>query len=374
MEWNSIWGYCQIDYQSWPSKIQSDIQRITIVNNHDFSSIRMKFANLYGMEPIIFSKVSIRNLSASLDQSKEVTVLGSERVNLLPGSRLISDPIYIHANPGDVLQIETILAEPVEINGGIVTYSRRVTEVTNFDNDRLVLQKNLFKMVHENNRMQFIYGIEELLIPHDSQQTKIVFFGDSLVHQGFIVDQLTLRFLKTQKRNTSIINKGIGGSRILFGTDKNSDDYNRHGQSGLLRFEKDLYSSGPKEIIIVLHGINDILTTQYNNATEIINGLKMYKEIAHVHHSKVMICTLMPFGNSQFYSPALDEIRQEVNDWIRSSVATDDYFDLDKMVRDPLRPNCLDRNYDTGDGLHLNESGGRHIAKSMELNQIFEES
>ena len=87
-----------------------------------------------------------------------------------------------------------------------------------------------------------------------------------------------------------------------------------------------------------------------------------------------MICTLMPFGNSQFYSPALDEILQEVNDWIRSSVATDDYFDLDKMVRDPLRPNCLDRNYDTGDGLHLNESGGRHIAKSMELNQIFEES
>ena len=242
------------------------------------------------------------------------------------------------------------------------------------DNDRLVLQKNLFKMVHENNRMQFIYGIEELLIPHDSQQTKIVFFGDSLVHQGFIVDQLTLRFLKTQKWNTSIINKGIGGSRILFGTDKNSDDYNRHGQSGLLRFENDLYTSGPKEIIIVLHGINDILTTQYNNATEIINGLKMYKEIAHVHHSKVMICTLMPFGNSQFYSPALDEIRQEVNDWIRSSVATDDYFDLDKMVRDPLRPNCLDRNYDTGDGLHLNESGGRHIAKSMELNQIFEES
>lgn len=371
MEWNSIWGYSQIDYQSWPSKIWNDTQRINIVNNHDFNKIRIKFANLYGRETISFSRVTIQNLSLSSSMSEKVTVSGSESIHVFPGTRLISDPIKLHAKPGDIIQISTDLEKSVEINGGIVTYSKSITEITNFDNDCLILQKNMFRMVNENNRMQFIYGIEELLIPSDYNQTNITFFGDSLVHQGFVVDQLKLLFLEIKKNNVSIINKGIGGSRVLASTDRNSDFYNRHGCSGLLRFESDVYSSGRKEVVIVLHGINDILTTQYKNTNELINGFKQYKEIANIHNSKMIICTLMPFGNSIFYSSELDEIRQEVNSWIRSNLALDEYFDLEEMVKDTLKPNCLNINYDNGDGLHLNELGGRHIARSIQLNKIF---
>ncbi|EOH85984.1 hypothetical protein UAS_01675 [Enterococcus asini ATCC 700915] len=368
--WESIWSYCQLDYRSWPSTVIPDHQKIKVKMNHDTKEIRLRFSNEYGRQPLRFEQVTI-NVNGKL---AKVTVNQSTEIDILPGANLISDPVQVTMSVGDVLIIDTYTMESVELTGGIVTYSKLITQVTNYQLEEQIEQKDLFRMVAENNRMQYIYGISEIQIPQSKGNSSIVFFGDSLVQQGYIVDGLKLRVLERNYPNLAVLNAGIGGSRVLKGTDRNFDDYQRHGTSGLERFEKDIYSRGQVDSVIVLHGINDLITLEKGSEKvtiyQLIQGLGQYAEIAHSHGSLCYIGTLMPFGESIFYEDKLEEYRQEVNNWIRNNNYYDGYFDFDLAVASKQHPSRLNSECDNGDGLHLSEEGGRVVAETISIPQL----
>ncbi|MGM0123364.1 hypothetical protein IGI37_000730 [Enterococcus sp. AZ194] len=377
MEWTEIWSDNQQDYRSWPSKIWNDHQQIRIALNHTSESIRIKFSNKYGIEPIIFSSVTV--CCDSKPQPVLVSVLGERDITILPGTELLSEPIEYHIQPKEVLQIDTFLAAPVALTGGIVHYSTACTQVKNKVDQKFEEQVNLFRMVSENHKMQYIYGISGVYVPKKLETNKIVFFGDSLIQQGYIVDQVKQLFLEKSIRNTAVINRGIGGSRILSGTDSNFDPYNRHGLPGLYRFEKEVFSEGEVDAVIILHGINDILTAKNDSGKSVfstinvIKGLKQYAEIAHSHGVRCFVGTLMPFRKSIFFSEELEGYRQEINHWIRNNSSFDRYFDFDRAVCLDEDPSQLSAIYDSGDGLHLNDRGGRKVAETIELQLILKE-
>lgn len=371
MSWTDIWSYNQQDYRSWPSKVWQDHQEIQILMNHHADEIRIRFSNRYGIEPISFESVSI--CTKELSESVPITVSGQKLITIFPDNELVSDPIKCHIEPGTVVQLDTHLLNPVALTGGIVTYSRSITVVKNFDRDYLNPQDKQFRMVNENPKMQYIYGISGIDIPQNEKKHKSVVFGDSLVQQGFIVDQLKLRLLKEKLADVAIINRGIGGSRILSGTDRNFDYYNRHGLPGTLRFEPDIFAKGPVDSIIIIHGINDIITAFSDSAKnmfsieELIKGWKQYAEFAKIHDTPCFICTLMPFGESIFFRSEYEAYRQEVNSWIKNNQSFDGYFDLDKAVSDEKEPFKLKNDYDSGDGLHLSENGGKRVAMAIDV-------
>ena len=368
--WDSIWSYCQLDYRSWPSKIISDHQKITIKLNNVAKEIRLRFSNQYGRQTLSFAKVTV----TVKGRKQNVTVNQSTAIDILAGSNLISDPIQLPLAVGDTLTIETYLKHPVELTGGIVTYSKRITQVSNYHSEQQIPQKELFRMVAENERMQFIYGLAEVQIPRSEKNRVISFFGDSLVQQGYIVDGLKECLLEKQHSNLAILNTGIGGSRVLKGTDRNFDDYHRHGTSGLERFERDVYSRGPVDGIIVLHGINDLITLEKGNEKttlpQLIQGLARYAQIAHAHGSFCYIGTLMPFGESLFYDDKLEAYRQELNRWIRNNTYYDGYFDFERTVASKRHPLRLARDCDSGDGLHLSEKGGARAAEAISIQRL----
>jgi lysophospholipase L1-like esterase len=67
-----------------------------------------------------------------------------------------------------------------------------------------------------------------------------------------------------------------------------------------------------------------------------------------------------------FYSMAKEAVREEVNEWIRTSGAYDGVIDFDKVVRDPLHPLRILPAYDSGDHTHPNDAGYR-AAMGMRL-------
>lgn len=371
MEWTEIWSDNQQDYRSWPSKIWDDHQQIRITLNHTSESVRIKFSNKYGIEPIIFSSVTV--CCEEKNQPVFVSVLGKREITIFPGTELLSDPIEYQIQPKEVLQIDTYLAKPVALTGGIVHYSTVCTKVENRVNRKFKEQVNLFRMVTENHKMHYIYGVSGVCIPKKIESNKIVFFGDSLVQQGYIVDQLKQLFFEKSISNMTVINRGIGGSRILSGTDRNFDSYNRHGLSGLYRFEREVFSEGEVGAVLVLHGINDILTAKNDSGKSVfstinvINGLKQYAEIAHFHGVRCFVGTLMPFRKSIFFTEELEDYRQKINYWIRNNTNFDGYFDSDQAVRLDNEPSQLAEIYDSGDGLHLSDNGGRKVAETIEL-------
>ncbi|WEB38211.1 hypothetical protein MOV08_02075 [Streptomyces yunnanensis] len=62
--------------------------------------------------------------------------------------------------------------------------------------------------------------------------------------------------------------------------------------------------------------------------------------------------------------------RRQVNDWIRTSDTFDSVFDVADAVADPARPDHIPPEFDSGDGIHLNDAGAHAMAAPLDLNAL----
>ena len=76
--------------------------------------------------------------------------------------------------------------------------------------------------------------------------------------------------------------------------------------------------------------------------------------------------TLLPIGGWRTYAPFREEMRQEVNHWIRTTDLIDDYVDFDKALADPENPLCMLPRYDSGDHLHPSAAGYKAMADAVQ--------
>jgi lysophospholipase L1-like esterase len=72
---------------------------------------------------------------------------------------------------------------------------------------------------------------------------------------------------------------------------------------------------------------------------------------------------------SNYYQPddASEADRQAVNTWIRTAGHFDDIVDFDKKLRDPLHPDHLQPQFDSGDHLHPSPTGYAAMADAIPL-------
>jgi lysophospholipase L1-like esterase len=213
----------------------------------------------------------------------------------------------------------------------------------------------------------------------------IVAFGSSLTDgdgttadtNGRWPDVLAERLQKgaVGKTETSVLNEGIIGNRLLYDSPKGTGNPfgAALGQAGLARFEHDVLDQAGVKYVIVGLGINDILfpafpftpASEKVSAEEIISGYRQIIVHSHQRGIRVIGTTNPPFENSAFeglvtafYTPEREAVRQKVNDWIRSSGGEfDGVVDLDAVLRDPSHPTQLVPAYDSGDHLHPNNAG-----------------
>lgn len=225
----------------------------------------------------------------------------------------------------------------------------------------------------------------EIAVPSPSPGS-VVAFGDSITDGAGAApgkyadwpDQLALRLANATKRKSlAVVNEGIGGNRIL---------HDGAGVNALARFDRDVLSLSGVQSCIILEGINDIgwptisspdrydaasgehpFSGQKVTAAEIIAGLMQMAERAHIHRIKVFGGTLTPFEGSSFYTARGEEVREQVNQWIRTSPVFDGVIDFDLAVRDPKRPESLCESYQSGDHLHPSAAGYKAMADAVNL-------
>ena len=381
MRWNELWGYQQQDYRSWPSKIDGQEQTIRIRLNHQGNKLRVVFGNLYGIENILFDQVTLQLLDDRLQVKsdlRKVTINKKEQVTIHVGcAESVSDPVEQPFDCGDILEIKTLTKNAVTLTNGLVSYARLQQEVINETIEKkskvFLDQKEQFRMVQENQRMFYIYGI--VGIQGDGIGNVLAAFGDSLTQQGFWIDHVKQRLLTEKINNTSIINKGIGGGRMLQDTDPTADSFQRHGRAGVKRYLNDVFHIKGLSGVIISYGINDVLganqTTDIDKLyKEIIEAYMFYAEEARLRQVPIFITTLMPMGNSGYYSQLTESLRQKVNTWIRSTQLYEGVLDFDSFVRNEKQPLYLEESFDCGDGLHLSSEGGNAIAEKLPLTEL----
>ena len=230
----------------------------------------------------------------------------------------------------------------------------------------------------------FLTGVDVAASAHGRA---IVAFGSSLTDgDGSTLDTnrrwpdvLAERLQKAAdgKAEVGVLNQGIIGNRLLNDSPQQAGSPfgGALGQAGLARFERDVLAQSGIRYVIVGIGINDIVfpgsltpRTERMSAERMVSGYRQLIRRAHEKGIRVIGTTNPPFENAflvlsktappvTFYSPEKEMVRQEVNDWIRSSGEFDDVLDFDAVLQDPGHPTRLFPAYDSGDHLHPNNGG-----------------
>ena len=188
----------------------------------------------------------------------------------------------------------------------------------------------------------------------------ILCYGDSITAQDW-PDYLSLTLGKHHILDTAVIRRATSGSRIL--RQYNCITYDSYGLKGTNRFDHEIPTNGV-DTIIIQQGINDIIhpvgveknqfrpMSDLPTVDDLIAGMRWYIERARNYNCKVYVGTLLPIFGWRTYAPFREDLKNEFNDWIKSTDEIDGFIDFEAVLKDPQHKEAFRKEYDSGDHLH----------------------
>ena len=88
---------------------------------------------------------------------------------------------------------------------------------------------------------------------------------------------------------------------------------------------------------------------------------------AHDHGIKVIGATLTPYQGTGYASPAGEQVRTGLNNWIKTSGAFDGVVDFAAATADAANPLAFRPDYNITDKLHPNDAGYEAMGKAIDL-------
>lgn len=323
--------------------------------------IKLTLSNQHGELPAIFESVHIAHLknagenAIDLSTDTVVTFGGSEEVKIDAGQTATSDEIDFKFEALDDLAITIKFGKYAGSAATSHTGARCTTWIISGDH----VTDESFTAEEE---MVSWYFISELDTWAPAGTKTVVLFGDSIT-DGYGTtpnqferwsDEMTRLFQADPNyNNITVVNEGIGGNSIFGGLGTAAKD----------RFDRDVLNIAGVRYVIILIGINDI---GYAN-NDISDSMKAEYEVmidkCHEKGIKVYAGTILPVNGNGYYSELRDEIRNKLNDWMRSSKSGfDGVIDFDELLRNPDDPSYLIPEY-SNDNLHPSISGYKKMGE-----------
>jgi lysophospholipase L1-like esterase len=354
-----------------PERLRDQTVRMLIRTSIGGKQLRVQLSNAQGYEPVAIGSVHValhgRGSGIVAESDRAVTFGGQARVKLQPGAVIVSDPIDLSVPSLSTLAIS--LYVPGEV--GQLTVHPLGLHTTYLAPGDLTAAASL-PGARECNSYFWLTGLV-VLAPHGTHA--IAAFGDSIT-DGYATTPNAdrawpaLLFERSKAGRLgearSVVNLGISGNRVL---------HDGSGTSALARFDRDILSRPGVRWIIFLEGINDISfpaipgapAEDHISAENLIAGYREFIDKAHLHGLKVIGGTILPWEGVWTYTSEAEAIRQQVNQWIRSSRAFDQTVDFDAITRDRAHPTRLDPKFDSGDHVHPNDAGNRAMAEAVDM-------
>lgn len=333
------------------------------------NTLRLQLSNELSSEPVEITSVYIaKALEGPEIEKNTVKYLqfsNKRRVTIPAGKAVFSDALKFNLQPLERLSITiNYLKAPKEptVHMGSRTTSYILRGVTNSNTDF----SKAFKEDHWFN----ISAIDVL----DASISSVAILGNSITDGKGCVTNAQDRWpdfmsavlngeKSTDVQKTGVLNLGIGDNRILsVGL----------GAPGKERFDRDILGQRGLRAVVIFEAINDIgtSTNPAETARQLIEAYQIMIKKAHQRSLKVYMGTITPFkGCKNYYTPARDVARKQVNEWIRANKEIDGFIDFDTLMRDPSAPDQLRKEWQIGDWLHPNPAGykqmGEYAAKKI---------
>ena len=106
--------------------------------------------------------------------------------------------------------------------------------------------------------------------------------------------------------------------------------------------------------------MSDLPTSQ-----ELIDGLKWYIDQTRTLGYSVYVGTLLPIKGWRTYAPFREDLREQYNDWIRTTDLIDGCIDFDLAVRSASDHTAFAEGFDSGDHLHPSLKGYEAMADAI---------
>lgn len=378
--WVASWGTAQQlmkperaipSAQTPPARIERQTVRMVARPTIAGSQVRIALSNSFGHGPVRIDAAQLARAGANGSilpgSGRPLTFGGRTWVVLPPGARISSDPVAFDVRAQSDLSVSL----HVEADSGPTTSHPIGLRGAWMAPGNQVMAEKLEGATQFRSYL-WLDGIDENASP---RAAAIIAFGDSIT-DGFSTTpdadmpwpSILARRLGAQRgmATRSVINMGISGNRVL---------REGAGSSGLARFDRDVLSRPGARWVLLLLGINDIgfsaipglPASEKATAEDIIAGHQMLISRARLHGLSIIGATLTPFEGVNTYTAAGEQMRQQVNQWIRSSGSFDAVIDFDLATRDPGRPTRLRPEFDSGDHIHPNDAGNRAMAEAVDL-------
>jgi lysophospholipase L1-like esterase len=358
---------------SSPLPINGQTLRQIVHTSIGGDSVRIRLSNTYGEEDIVVgaARIAVSAGGAAIVEgtNRVLRFSGSPTITISAGTFVVSDPVRLRVPAlGD-------LAVSVYLPGNVAATTVHAAG----------LQTNHLSAPGDftgapdfaGTTTQSFHFLTTVEVRAPERAGAIVTLGESVTDGvGSTPDtnqrwtNLLAERLQGRPRTSdmAVLNAGIGGNRIL---------HDIIGSSGLSRLDRDVLVQGGATHLIVSPGNTDILLpdliglpAQIVSAERIIQGHQQIITRARAMGLRVYGATLPPvdgFPFPGFWTATMEEKRQRVNRFIRTSGAYDAVIDFDAVLRDPTQPTRLRPEFDSGDHVHPNDLGHRALADAIDL-------
>lgn len=381
-QWISMWGNAVSIAEYRPEGYAKDITlRYPIYVPFDGEALRFTFDNYCGTENIDITRATVAlshasvtdkiGLTCPMSESDiyDITFFSSPDVTIFPKDHIISDPVYMKVKAGDTICVNlyfkdyTSMRSAVLVTGPLSKGFFSLGDATH--SGRLTLENT-----KTTNWYYFLSNIEVFT---SGNHHTIICYGDSITAQSW-PDYLMLRAAANPNNHTAVIRRAVSGTRVL--RQYECITYQSYGLKGKNRFLHEAPASGC-DTIIIQQGINDIIhpvgvennpfrpMSDLPSAQELIAGLKWYIEEAKNLHYSVYLGTLLPFNGWRTYAPFREDLRNTVNEWMRSTKDADGCIDFDRALRDEKDPSAFRPGFDSGDHLHPSAKAYKAMADAV---------
>ncbi|WP_280404701.1 GDSL-type esterase/lipase family protein [Nocardia brasiliensis] len=331
--------------------------------------LRIRLTNLFGRDALTIgaARVALRKAGSAIVTETDVALhfSGAERSAIPAGGELVSDPVALTVAPGDDLMLSLYLPEPT----GLATFSHQPSEIA------YIASGNVASVPELNGAQTFparffVSGVD---VSAPVGTPVAVAFGDSWfegVGTTMSANRRSVDVLNSRLDRGWAVNQGIAGTRLLT---------NEIGTPGLARFDRDVLAVPGVSAVLVNFGINDLILGGMSGeppatADELIAGFTTLARRARAAGLTVHAGTIGPYAGVIYPGMPVAETvrtRRTVNEWLRTTDVFDTVFDVASAVEDPARPDFIRPDYDSGDGMHLNDAGARAMAETIDTSALF---
>lgn len=384
--WVGTWATAAVALPSQPpAQAQPGVPPPPVVKNQTLRQfvhvsvggprVRVVLSNAFGTRPLVIggAHIALRDKGSAIaaGTGRPLTFSGSSTTTIPPAAVLISDPVSLTVNPFTDVAIDLYVPGDTAASPSPLTAhsgSRQGNYASAPGN-----HAGAPELPGATPLPAWLFlGRVEVVAP--DAVNAIVTFGDSIT-DGYNStpdtnnrwpDHLAQR-LAAAGRAMGVLNLGIDGNRVLA---------DGAGISALARFDRDVIAQPGVTHVFVLEGINDLgLPGLFKDgprptAAELIAGHRQLIARAHAKGLKIFASTLLPYEATAipgYYTPEGEAIRQEFNQWLRTSREYDGIVDFDAVMRDPAQPGKMLAKYDSGDHLHPSDAGYKAMADAFDL-------